>query len=175
VLDIGTSVVAEGKVRVCFNKGVPVPEGWLLDPQGRPTTDAASLYGDPRGTILPLGGAQAYKGFGIGLLLDMLAGGLSGAPCSRPELPLRVANATFFLLLDPAAFAGADHFLHEVGDLAANVRNCPRAEGVAEIMLPGDPERKEKARRSVAGLTLDDGTWKQLSETAQKLKVEVPA
>src|SRR5207248_2405619 len=71
ILDIGTSVCAEGKVRVCFNKGLPAPDGWLLDSKGQPTTDPGVLYHDPRGTIQPLGGTQAYKGFGIGLLLDM--------------------------------------------------------------------------------------------------------
>src|SRR5262249_12046044 len=100
VLDIGTSVCAEGKVRVAFNKGQPVPPGWLLDEHGKPTTDASVLYREPRGSILPLGGAQAYKGFGIGLLLDMFAGGLSGAPCSRPKAPNLVANAVLFIVLD---------------------------------------------------------------------------
>ncbi|HEY8505072.1 MAG TPA: Ldh family oxidoreductase, partial [Gemmataceae bacterium] len=66
VLDIGTSVCAEGKVRVAFQKGEPVPPGWLLDAAGRPTTDPGVLYNEPRGTILPIGGAQAYKGFGLG-------------------------------------------------------------------------------------------------------------
>jgi uncharacterized oxidoreductase len=175
ILDIGTSVCAEGKVRVLFNKGQPVPEGWLLDAQGRPTTDAGVLYREPRGTILPLGGAQAYKGFGIGLLLDILAGGLSGASCSHPENPNLSANAVFFLVLDIEHFAGADHFLREVGRLAASVRECPRAEGIQEILLPGDPERREAARRRRAGLSLDEGTWGQLVVVANRLKVAVPA
>jgi uncharacterized oxidoreductase len=174
VLDIGTSVCAEGKVRVAFNKGVKVPEGWLLDGKGRPSTDPAVLYHDPRGTILPLGGPQAYKGFGIGLLMDMFAGGLSGAPCSRPDTPLRVANAVLFIALDIDAFAGAEHFLREVNDLNRAIRDCPRAEGVQEIQLPGDPERKERARRRANGIPLDDGTWKQLTTTAERLKVGVP-
>lgn len=175
VLDIGTSVCAEGKVRVHFNKGQRVPEGWLLDANGRPTTDPSVLYREPRGTILPLGGPQAYKGFGIGLLLDMFAGGLSGGPCSRPGHPLRVANAVFFLVLDPEQFAGREHFLREVSDLAAAVRSCPRAEGVQEILLPGDPERRERARRRATGIPLDDGTWGQLADLAAKLRVSLPA
>jgi uncharacterized oxidoreductase len=174
VLDIGTSVCAEGKVRVVYNKGGRVPEGWLLDAQGQPTTDPSVLYHEPRGTILPLGGAQAYKGFGIALLLDMFAGGLSGGPCSRPGMPLRVANAVFFLVIDVDLFAGAEHFLREVNDLAASVRSCPRAAGVQEILLPGDPERKEKVRRQAAGITLDDGTWGQLTEVAHRLGVTLP-
>jgi uncharacterized oxidoreductase len=174
VLDIGTSVAAEGKVRVAFNKGEAVPQGWLLDAQGRPTTDPGVLYREPRGTILPLGGTQSYKGFGIGLLLDMFAGGLSGAPCSRPGEPPRSGNAVFFLVLAPEHFAGEEHFLTEVTALAENVRSCQRAEGVDAIQLPGDPERRERARRQAEGVRLDDGTWGQLVAVAAKLGVAAP-
>jgi uncharacterized oxidoreductase len=174
VLDIGTSVCAEGKVRVAFNKGQRVPEGWLLDGAGRPTTDPGVLYHEPRGTILPLGGPHAYKGFGIGMLLDMFAGGLSGAPASRSDVPLRVANAVLFVVFDVEQFAGAEHFVREAKDLVEAVRSCPRAEGVAEVLAPGDPERRERARRTTAGIPLDDGTWKQLAEAAQRLRVPLP-
>ncbi len=173
VLDIGTSIAAEGKVRVAFNKKIQVPEGWLLDSKGRPTTDPAALYEDPPGTILPLGGPQAYKGFGIGLLLDMFTGGLSGAPCSYPGMPLRVANAVLFVAIDIEKFAGSGHFLHEVGRLSSAVRECPRAEGVNEILLPGDPERKSRERRLKDGIPIDDGTWSQLGMLAERLKVAV--
>jgi LDH2 family malate/lactate/ureidoglycolate dehydrogenase len=175
VLDIGTSVCAEGKVRVCFNKGVPTPEGWLIDAEGKPTTDPGTLYRQPRGSILPLGGAQAYKGFGIALLLEMYAGGLSGAPCSHAAAEARSANAVFFVVMDIAQFAGAEHFLRETTAVSQHVRSAPRVAGIDEILLPGDPERREKVRRQKAGLTLDDGTWKQLTEIAGKLKVPVPA
>lgn len=174
ILDIGTSVCAEGKVRVCYNKGIPVPEGWLLDAAGQPTTDPGVLYHDPRGTILPLGGTQSYKGFGLGLVLDMLAGGLSGSPCSRPELGSRSANAVLFVLFDPALFAGADHFRTEIVDLAASVRSCPPATPGTTIQLPGDPERTVRAARLTAGVPLDEGTWGQLSEVAKKLNVPLP-
>jgi uncharacterized oxidoreductase len=174
VLDIGTSVCAEGKVRVAFNKGVPAPEGWLLDANGQPTTDPGVLYREPRGTILPLGGPQAYKGFGLGLLLDMLVGGLSGGPCSRPEVEPRSANAVLFLVLDPEQFAGAEHFRTEVTTLAANVRGSRRANPEVSIQLPGDPERRERERRQREGISLDEGTWKQLAALAQRWQVEVP-
>ncbi len=174
VLDIGTSVVAEGKIRVVYNKGQKVPEGWLQDHQGKPTTDPGVLYKGPRGTILPLGGGQAYKGFGISLLLDMFTGGLSGAPCSTPGAPNLSANAVVFIVLDIEQFAGGDHFLQEVTQLAANVRACPRAEGVQEITLPGDPERREKGKRLKSGISLDDGTWGQLSKLAANLSVAAP-
>jgi LDH2 family malate/lactate/ureidoglycolate dehydrogenase len=175
ILDIGTSVVAEGKVRVAFNKGQQVPHGWLLDPLGKPTTDPGVLYNDPRGSILPLGGAQAYKGFGLGLLLDMFVGGFSGAPCSAPNRPNLSANAVFFLVLDIAQFAGAEHFLTEVTALAQNIRACPKADGTQDILLPGDPERRSKAQRLQTGIPLDDGTWGQLAKLAQKLNVALPS
>jgi uncharacterized oxidoreductase len=175
VLDIGTSVVAEGKVRVAFNKGQQVPAGWLLDPDGKPTTDPGVLYKEPRGSILPLGGSQAYKGFGIGLLLDMLVGGFSGAPCSTPGLPNMSGNAVFFLVLDINQFAGAEHFLKEVSGLAGNVKSCPKAEGAPDIMTPGEPERRSCAQRRQSGIPLDDGTWKQLTSLAERLKVAAPA
>jgi uncharacterized oxidoreductase len=174
VLDIGTSVCAEGKVRVHFNKGQPVPEGWLLDSHGKPTTDPAVLYKEPRGSILPLGGAQAYKGFGLGLLLDMFAGGLSGGLCSSPTAPIFGCNAVLFTVFDIRQFGGTEHFLREVTGLAEFVRGCPRAEGVPEITLPGDPERKQRQKRQKDGITLDDGTWGQLVGAAERLGVPVP-
>jgi hydroxycarboxylate dehydrogenase B len=174
VLDIGTSVCAEGKLRVAFNKGEPVPHGWIIDAEGKPTTDPGTFYRSPYGTILPLGGNQAYKGFGIGLLLDMLVGGLSGAPCSRPEAPPRTANAVLFMLFDSEHFAGVEHFRKEVHDLAANVRASKPMAG-ATVTLPGDPERRERTRRSAEGIKLDDGTWGQLAALANELKVTMPS
>src|SRR5262249_53174671 len=156
-------------------KGQPVPGGWLPAAAGRPATEPAALYKEPQGTILPLGGAQAYKGFGLGLILDMFAGGLSGGMCSNPNAPLFGCNAVVFTLFDIKHFGGADHFLREVTGLAEFVRNCPRAAGVNEITLPGDPERKNRQRKEAEGITLDDGTWGQLVAAAEKLGVAVPA
>lgn len=174
VLDIGTSVVAEGKVRVAFNKGQQAPEGWLLDPDGKPTTDPGVLYKEPRGSILPLGGSQAYKGFGIGLVLDMLVGGFSGAPCSTPGAPNLSGNAVFFLVLDVNQFAGAEHFLAQVSGLATSIKTCPKAEGAGDILVPGEPERRSAAERRKIGIPLDDGTWKQLTALADRLRVNLP-
>jgi uncharacterized oxidoreductase len=174
ILDIGTSVVAEGKVRVLYNKGQKAPDGWLLDNQGKPTNDPSVLYREPPGTILPLGGAQAYKGFGISLLLDMFTGGLSGAPCSTPGAPNLTANAVLFIVLDVNQFAGSAHFLREVTNLAANIRTCPKANHDQEITLPGDPERREKAKRLRDGISLDERTWGQLVGLARELGVLAP-
>jgi hydroxycarboxylate dehydrogenase B len=175
VLDIGTSAVAEGKVRVNFQKGEKAPDGWLIDHRGQPTNDPGTLYNEPRGTILPFGGPQAYKGFGLGLLLDVFAGGLSGGECSRPEAPLPgLGNTVLFVLFDTKHFGGNAHFLKESGNLAAFVRGTPTAAGVPSITLPGDPERISKTNRQVEGIPISDGTWSLLVKLAQELKVAVP-
>src|SRR4029077_2291789 len=106
VVDFGTSVVAEGKVRGYYISQRRVLEGWLLDHEGIPTTDPAVLYEPPLGTILPLGGAQSYKGFGLGLILELWAGGLSGGRCSQTDRRPVGGNNVFFMALDPAHFAG---------------------------------------------------------------------
>ncbi len=81
VLDMTTSVVAEGKVRVQRNRGEPVPDGWLVDAEGQPTNDPNALYGDPPGSILPLGGPAGHKGSGLNIAVELLGGALSGAGC----------------------------------------------------------------------------------------------
>ena len=175
VLDFGTSAVAEGKVRVHHQKQLPTPEGWLVDHAGLPTTDPGVLYADPRGSILPFGGPQAYKGFGLGLMLDLLAGGLSGGRCSNPGDPLAgVGNAVVFVLFDPVTFGGIEHFLQQSDGLTGYVRGCPPAPGGPGIVLPGDPERICKAQRSANGLEIPDGTWELLVKTAQELGVALP-
>jgi uncharacterized oxidoreductase len=175
VIDFGTSAVAEGKVRAQFQKKEPTPEGWLVDHTGTPTTDPGVLYSEPRGNILPFGGPQAYKGFGLGLLLDMLCGGLSGGACSNPIYPLPGAgNAAIFVLWDPALFGGTDHFLKETDGLSAYVRGCPTTKGIAAITLPGDPERTAKEKRTAEGIPVPDGTWELIAKTARELNVSLP-
>jgi hydroxycarboxylate dehydrogenase B len=175
VLDFSTSACAEGKVRVAFQKGEPVPSGWILNCAGEPTTSPADLYTEPPGSMLPFGGPHAYKGFGLGLMMDALAGGLSGGDCTRPDRPmLGRGNAVVFVLWDVEAFGGREHFLQSVGGLAEYVRDTPRASGVNEITLPGDPERRTREARQNAGIPIPDGTWTVLRNLAIELGVEVP-
>lgn len=175
VLDFSTSACAEGKVRVAFQKGASVPEGWILNAAGEPTTTSGDLYTDPPGSILPFGGAQAYKGFGLGLLMDALAGGLSGGECTRGDRPmLGRGNSVVIVLWDVDAFGGREHFLSEVAGLTDYVRRTPRRPGVSEITLPGDPERRVREERAAAGIPVADGTWALLQGLAAELRVEVP-
>lgn len=175
VLDFGTSVAAEGKVRVhYFNGKKPVPEGWLQDSQGHPTTDPSVLYESPIGAILPMGGTQSYKGFGLGLVLDMLSGGLTGGRSCHPDAGGAKGNNVVFLALDPARFAGLDALVAESSGLARHVRATPKGVGVAAILLPGDPERLILEFRSVEGIPLEESQWSKLTELAATLGVAVP-
>ena len=176
VLDFGTSSVAEGKVRLALQKKERVPEGWLVDHAGKPTTDPGVLYVEPRGNILPFGGPQMYKGFGLGLLVDLFCGGLSGGPCSSPAFQLGgQGNAVVFIAIDPAHLGGTEHFIHETDGLTEYVRSCPTAEGVTGITLPGDPERLAKQQRLKDGIPLPEGTWELITKVARELNVMLPA
>ena len=174
VFDIGTSATAEGKVRVKKIAGQPVPPGWILDPDGKPTTDPNQLYGNPPGTILPLGGDQAYKGFGLAFMIEMLAGGFSGGQCAIPNPPPPLGNCAMFWVMNPEFFGGSEHLLDEVGRLEAYVRDVPRIDGVSDVTLPGDPERRTLLDRRANGISLDDGNWKALVDLAKQLHVAVP-
>ena len=175
ILDFGTSATAEGKVRVKRIAGQSVPLGWILDADGNPTTDPHKLYADPPGSILPMGGDQAYKGFGLAFLIEMLAGGLSGGACSYPGAPAPVGNDVLFLVLDPEQLGGESHLLSQISVLEPFVRTTPRREGIEKITLPGDPERQLLSKRLEQGIPLDDGNWAELVKLAGTLSVSVPA
>lgn len=175
ILDFGTSATAEGKVRVKRIAGELCPDGWILDNQGRPTNDPNTLYADPPGTILPMGGTQAYKGFGLGLMVEIFAGALSGGVCIREKPINQNGNCVFMLLIDPEQAASGGHFDNEVACLTEFVRSCPTVNGAGEIMLPGDPERRMLRKRTAEGIPLDDGNWRQLTDLATKLGVSVQA
>ena len=174
VVDFGTSVVAEGKVRACYISGQSVPEGWLLNHRGEPTTNPAVLYEPPFGTILPLGGSQSYKGFGLGLILELWAGGLTGGRCSQPVAAPSGGNNVVFLVLDPARFAGSESVFEKATELAEYIRATPRAPGVDAIVLPGDPERDVLQHRSIHGIPFDVNHWMKLVELAARLNVASP-
>lgn len=174
VLDFSTSATAEGKVRVKKIAGQQCPEGWLIDNQGNPTTDPSTLYGSPPGSILPMGGAQAYKGFGLGLMIEILTGALSGGNVAKTVPYPKKGNCVFILLIDPARFGGADHFQSEVGQLVEYVKSCPRVPGCDEIILPGDPERRLAAKRAKEGVSLDAENWSALVKLGEKLGVTAP-
>ena len=173
VLDMTTSVVAEGKLRVARNQGERVPEGAIIDAEGRPATDPAAYYGPPPGSILPFGGANAmHKGFGLALVVEALAGALSPAGTSRADPGVSGANGLFTMAIDVDAFRTREEFATSFGGLLSYVQSPPLTPGVDRITIPGDPERRAQAARESSGIPLDDETWRQLCEAAASVGVE---
>lgn len=174
LFDMATSVVAEGKVRVTRNRGERTPEGWLLDNQGRPTTDPNALYQEPRGAILPLGGRAGHKGFGLAMAVEILGGILARAGYASPGAG-RFSNGTFIVVIEISAFVDPGQFRTEIDDLLAYVKSAPTAPGVEAIRYPGEPEAREQQRRERDGILLEDETWQQIVALAQELGIAVAA
>lgn len=168
IWDVSTSVIAEGKIKVALNKGVPVPDGCIIDSEGRPTKDPKVFYGPPPGAILPFGG---HKGYGLSIVADVLAGALTGNGCSNPAAT-RLTNGMLTILLAPAFFVSEDDFHAEVERFAAYIKTSKKSSADAEILMPGEPEGKARARRSKDGIELDATTWGQIVETAKALNVQ---
>ncbi len=117
---------------------------------------------------------SAYKGFALGLIVEIFAGALSGGVCIREEPINQNGNCVYLQVINPAALGGAEHFAEQVRDLLVFIRDCPRINGVDRILLPGDPEREVLAKRTQSGISFDDGNWNQLVQLAQKLNVPSP-
>ncbi len=166
MLDISPTVVASGKVAVKALRGERIPEGWIVDSEGRSTTDPGAFDGPPPGSLVPLGG---HKGYGLGLIVDILAGALSGGGCSRPDAE-RWGNATFMLAINPAAFGEQRAFETEVKNFLAYVRSSRVVPGFEEILIPGEPEVREKVRRSKEGIFVEDRTWSKITAILGELK-----
>ena len=171
VLDISTSVVANGKIRVAQIAGRACPDGWLLDADGQPTNDPSTRFADPPGTILPMGG---YKGFGLGLLLDILVGGLSGGCCPPAPAGEVDCNNVLLIAFDPARFSGLTHFVTQSQGLCNHVRATKPIAPHTDIRLPNDRSRQLRETRLVEGVPLDRGTWNQLTDRANALGVPIP-
>ena len=175
VLDISTSAVANGKVKVALLAGKSCPPGWLLDADGIPTTDPATRFSARPGTLLPMGGEhQGYKGFGLGLLLDVLVGGLSGGYCPPAEPPEIGTNNVLMVLWSLERFAGSSHFLGEADKLIDYIRSTPLQPGVDHIVLPGERGAATRRERLVHGVPLDQGSWRMLQEAANERGVPLP-
>lgn len=170
VVDITTSVVAEGKVRLSLNAGKDVPEGWILDREGRPTTRPADLYDG--GTLLPLGGAQGHKGYGLSVIVDILGGLLGGAGCGF--MTEKFGNGVLIQITDPAAFGDAGEFLDRVEAYKEYLLSSPVRPGVESILLPGEPELRATVARRESGIELDEGTLEQLGKLAGELGIPGP-
>jgi len=161
VLDMATSVVAGGKLDVARLRGEPIPLGWALDKEGRPTTDPVAAR---QGALLPLGGP---KGYGLAVVLDVLCGVLSGGRFGKGlGLP---GSSHFFEAYAIEAFTPYEDFIARMGALVDQLHACPPAEGSTGVLLPGEPEHRLRQQRLREGLPLEDTLVVELNAVAQSL------
>jgi LDH2 family malate/lactate/ureidoglycolate dehydrogenase len=166
VLDISTTTVAANKVKVYDLNNKPIPEGWVTDEAGAPVTDSAEamdvIFRRPGGGVTPLGGAEVtggHKGYGLGVMVQVLSATLTGAAfgpirdrARGPGQPDDVGH--FFLAIDPRAFRPAGGFEDDMDAMLDVLRTSPAADPAWPVLVPGDPEAEERARRLEAGIPI---------------------
>lgn len=169
VLDISACMIAEGKIRVARNRGTQVPDGCLIDGEGRPTSDPHTFYADP-GAILPIAG---HKGYGLGIIAEMLAGALTGGGCSNIANAGRVSNGMLSIYLDPAAFGSRHEFSTEATRFMEWVKSSRTVAADGAILAPGEIEQITRERLLRDGIELDPETWRQVRDAAASLGLQV--
>ena len=162
VLDMSTSVVASGKIRVKQHQNEALPHGWLINAEGEPTTNADDFYGVPPAALLPFGGTvSVHKGFGLSVIVDILSGALTGAGCSQGE-EARVGNGLFVLVINVASFRGFSGFSAEIERFISYIKSAKCAAGVDAIRMPGERGWAEQRKREQEGIPIDAETWEQI-------------
>jgi L-lactate dehydrogenase len=173
ILDVSMSITTNGMTARRRAEGTRFPGQWLLDGQGRPTDDPNAFWGDPPGTLLPLGGVEAgHKGFALGLLVEALTSGLSGV--GRATQPTGWGASVFVLVLDPAKFGGAERFLAESGWMAEAVRSNPPRPGFDAARLPGDGAMARRAKALAEGVALHPAIPPALAKLAARYGLPMP-
>ena len=159
---MSTSVVASGKIRVKQHQDEALPHGWLIDGAGESTTNPNDFYGVPPAALLPFGGAvSAHKGFGLSVIVDVLAGALTGAGCSRSE-DARVGNGLFVFVINVASFRGFPGFSAEIQRFIEYLKSAKRIAGFDAIRMPGERGWETQRRRERDGIPIDAETWAQV-------------
>ena len=164
VLDMATSRVAQGKVRVAHysEKQLPMPDA-LVGPNGKLTSDPGVVFRDPMGALLSFG---EHKGYGLALLCDLLAGGLPGGGTARPELNTgeTIRNNMLTIIIDPGQFESGVSFAAEYDSLVDYVKSGQPAEGHDKIRVAGEPEQESMQKRKLDGIPIDDNTWAEMTK-----------
>lgn len=169
VLDMATTVAAYGKVKAKAQRGEMMPEGWMMDREGRPLTDPKRA---DEGFLLPIGG---YKGYGLALLVGLLAGTLNGAAMGKDVVDFNhdqtsVTNTgQAIVAIDIAAFGDVAAFKARVDRLVRDLRGSRRMPGVERIWLPGEQSQAKRVARARDGIPVAAGLMRKLNQLAAEL------
>jgi uncharacterized oxidoreductase len=172
LLDFATSRVALGKVRVAHNAGKPMLDGALLDHAGQPTTDPSVMYTEPRGVVLPFG---EHKGSGLALVCELLAGAIVGSTSVTSSTPPErgILNGMLSIVIDPARLSTRDSMMAEIDDMISWVKSSKPADQDLPVLVAGEPERLAREQRIAKGIEIDDTTWGQLADIAQRYQIRM--
>ena len=175
MLDMTTTVVAGGKVLLKAARNEKMPVGWMIDRDGNAVTDPSVLRNCPDGSaIMPLGGFQfGHKGFGLGFMIDAIAGGLSWAGCSQAN-PTRGASGIVMIAIRIEDFIDIEAYHEEIEVLIDWVKSSQRLPGVDYIYAPGEYEILSREERLTTGIPIEEKTWNKLVETASSFGVSTP-
>ena len=152
-----------------FAQGKRLPEGCIVDKDGKPSTDPADLM--KGGAVLPMGGPVAYKGYGLGMSVDIIAGLLTGrgsAFYNRSE-----EQGVFQMAIKVGAFQSITEFKSRMDELVRAVKSSKKAPGFKEILIPGELELRNEKQKLKTGIDVPEKTWTAILETANKLNVDV--
>jgi len=169
MLDMASAVASIGKLAHARDAGRTLPPGWALNEAGNPTTDAGRAI-----LPMPLGGP---KGAGLALMIECLTSLMLGEALIEPGISgtdRRHRQNALVAAIDIAAFREVAGFEADVDRLAAALKGLPTADGVDEILVPGERGDRVLAAREQDGIPLPAGTWERLAESAQMLGVEMP-
>jgi L-2-hydroxycarboxylate dehydrogenase (NAD+) len=173
VLDMAMTVIARGKIRLAATHGEEIPLGLALDKEGKPTTDAAKAF---EGVCLPFGGA---KGAALAMLMDLLAGVLTGANYGGDVKSLYFDHTEpqnvghLFFVIKPDLFISKEEFENRMDTFVSRVKSLPKAEGFDEILMPGEPEERKTRERLESGIPLTLKVRDSLIEEAERLGVDI--
>jgi LDH2 family malate/lactate/ureidoglycolate dehydrogenase len=172
VLDMATTVAAYGKVKAKAQRGEMMPEGWMIDRQGKPLLDPTK---SEEGFLLPIGG---YKGYGLSLIVGILAGTLNGAAMGSQVIDFNKDFSTTtntgqaIAIMDPSAFGDVTEFKQNVDTLVRELRGSERMPGVDRIWLPGEQSHEKRLSNEAQGILLAPSLMKQLNDLSAQLNIK---
>jgi uncharacterized oxidoreductase len=181
LLDFATSAIAQGKVRVAYNKRksdptAEVPEGSLIDAHGKPTRDPSVMFESDQGAYGSLVTAAAHKGHALAIVCELLGAALTGGETSQPDnrhMKWAIWNNMFTIVFDPNRVGPSERFVTEARAFTEWMQSAPLSGTTDKIMVPGDPERRSRAARA-HGMPVDLGTLDECDEAAHSIDPSLP-
>ena len=170
-LDMATSAAALAKLKVARARNEPIPSGWLLDKEGYPSTDPNDFF--TGGVLLPVGGNEGHKGYGLSVMVETMAALLPGLGFGIDPLG-RHNDGLFLVVVDPSIFRPVDEFKAEIEEFMAYLKATPLAAGFEEILYPGELEHRTEVRRRADGVPIEESTWGELAAVGKRFDIDLP-